>query len=385
MNVFQHAACFCVLVGVGSVALGQGTFTRLQTTTGFGEVYPAAVSGNGQYVVGRHSPLGVSDRAFRWSASGGMELLGTIAPPLPGFTSRAGGVDRTGNVVVGGSADSVGNGSFRWTPSTGMRSLGIFTAPFGVSSEAVTCNDPGDVVIGVGNGSGGGDGSRAYRWTLGGGFQDLGTLPGGSFSIPIDTDASGSVVLGNSGLINAQRPFLWSASGGMQNLGVLPGGRNAYAMGISDDGLTVVGQSDSSQGFRGFVWTAAGGMQVPASLPGTISSGISCISGDGLTMAGYTVTGSGVPRPTIWLPQQGPRDFASYLQSRGISLVGWNIGDMRITGISDDGSVLVGTGRFTNAQGSGPAGWVYVVPAPAPVASMVAAGLLVARRRRGRC
>jgi probable HAF family extracellular repeat protein len=58
--------------------------------------------------------------------------------------------------------------AFRWTASGGMQDLGTlgsgYSAAYGVSAE-------GSVVVGVSDG-------YAFRWTAAGGMQDLGTLGG---------------------------------------------------------------------------------------------------------------------------------------------------------------------------------------------------------------
>ena len=79
-----------------------------------------AVSADGSVVVGvapyyyyLHSSY--YERAFRWTASGGMQHLGTLGS----LVSRAYGVSADGSVVVGESL----NYAFRWTASRGMESL----------------------------------------------------------------------------------------------------------------------------------------------------------------------------------------------------------------------------------------------------------------------
>jgi probable HAF family extracellular repeat protein len=60
-------------------------------------------------------------RAFRWTASGGMQDLGTLG----GGRSEASGVSADGAVVVGWAYNAAGQErAFRWTVDGGMQDLG---------------------------------------------------------------------------------------------------------------------------------------------------------------------------------------------------------------------------------------------------------------------
>lgn len=223
------------------------------------------VSVDGSVVVGQgYGSSG--EEAFRWSLSGGMEGLGE----LPGGVqaSRAEAVSSDGSVVVGQSDSELGPLPFRWTREEGMVPLDNRTGhAYGVSAD-------GAVVVGVGTFD---DPfsplpvSRACRWSLSGGMEDLGDLPGyWADSEARAVSANGSVVVGFVAVDadnNEMRAFRWTEATGME--GPETGGYNpddesvvGAAYGVSDDGLVVVGRmggSDASFFSGAFRWTEASG------------------------------------------------------------------------------------------------------------------------------
>jgi probable HAF family extracellular repeat protein len=181
--------------------------------------------------------------------------LGTLG----GDESVAYGVSADGAVVVGWARNAAGQvRAFRWTASGGMQDLG--TLPGGDWSGASAVSADGSVVVGwASNAAGQG---RAFRWTPWSGMQDIGTLPGGGYSEAWGVSATGRVVVGlASNAARQPRAFRWTASGGMQDLGTL-GGHEILAFGVSADGAVVVGYAYNAAGQRrAFRWTASGGME----------------------------------------------------------------------------------------------------------------------------
>ena len=187
-----------------------------------------------------------------WSQS--LTWLGTLG----GNRSEAFGVSADGAVVVGRARNAAGQWrAFRWTASGGMQDLGTLG---GDDSEAYGVSADGAVVVGWANNAAGYP--RAIRWTVDGGMQDLGTL-GGNWSVAFGVSADGAVVVGYArNAAGQERAFRWTASGGMQDLGTLPRYDRSYAYDVSADGSVVVGGASNAAGReRAFRWTAAGGME----------------------------------------------------------------------------------------------------------------------------
>jgi probable HAF family extracellular repeat protein len=291
------------------------------------------VSADGSVVVGEAQNAAGNQRAFRWTAAGGMQDLGTLG----GAHGWAYGVSADGSVVVGWAHNAAGHGrAFHWTAAGGMRNLGTLGGDlswaWGVSAD-------GSVVVGRADNAAGR--SRAFRWTAAGGMQDLGTL-GGDWSEAYGISADGSVVVGRAVDAARQiRAFRWTAAGGMQDLGTL-GGDWSAAYGVSADGSVVVGRAQNAAGqWRAFRWTA-GRMQDLGTLPGSDQSWAFGVSADGSVVVGVAWNAAaGQDRAFRWTAAGSMEDlnitYANLLTNGSVLT--------EARAISPDGRYIVGRGN----------------------------------------
>lgn len=194
---------------------------------------------------------------------------------------------------------------------------------------------------------GNGFNNRAARWTASGGAADLGTIPGGTFSIGRGVSGDGAVVVGLSGGAAGStfRAFRWTASDGMQSLGVLPGFTASDASAASGDGSVVVGTCSGATTSRAFRWTAGAGMESISS--GTSSLAASAVSSDGTVVAG-SVTRDAATRggAFTWSQAQGLRLLDPVGGGTTLSV------PSSVFALSADGSVAVGERYFATENGA---------------------------------
>ena len=125
---------------------------------------------------------------------------------------------------------------------TGLGTLG------GEYSEAYDAWFDGSVVVGRATNST--NAFHAFRWTAGGGMQDLGTLGATIYSDAVGVSADGSVVAGLQVSCSPLPAVQRSAC-----IGTL-GGLFSAALDVSSDGGTIVGYSeDANRNARAFRWT----------------------------------------------------------------------------------------------------------------------------------
>ncbi len=303
------------------------------------------VSEDGATIVGE-----VGDEAFLWTAASGLQVLGSLGQ---GFLShRASFVSADGAIVVGTAFGVGGRRIFLWSAATGMRDIGLpggwhVADAFGLSADGSTVIGRFSATVPPGTG--------AFRWTVAGGFQDLGSLSG-DITEPSAVSRDGTVVVGQSAMPPLGRPhaFRWTNAGGMQDLtpGVQQPLSSSQARAVSSDGSTVCGY-DSGAAFR---WTVAGGLQDLGTLgvPSSTSSA-QAMSADGAVIFGVDTTPTS--RVFRWTAVDGMTELGiepTFLGVRGVSLDGTVVvGDVIVGGATRAARVevsLIGVNRCRPAD-----------------------------------
>ncbi len=392
-NMVVHFTAALVVVFLTSNAWAGVVFTGLGFHSGasFERSLAHGVSADGSTVIGWSTNASNNTEAFRWTSAGGMVGLGHL--PGGNFFSSAQGVSADGTTVVGFGRNSGGapTEAFRWTAG-GMVGLGGLPGGSG-SSSARSVSADGTVVVGDSRNASGD--TEAFRWT-GGSMVGLGDLPGGSFiSGARAVSADGATVAGQGWSTSGGEAFRWTEGDGMVGLGTLGGGASE-AEGISADGTVIVGTSENgaSAGYsEAFRWTVEGGMVGLGFLPlpdqdDYISSTRALdASDDGSLIVGfhedYDIANPELYRAFVWDATNGIQDLNELVMLPD----GWSL--EQATGISDDGTVIVGRGinPLGNTEawmitGFSPAG--AFVPEPSTYALILTgfAGLALYRRRR---
>ena len=303
-----------------------------------------STSSDGSITIGHSfSPNGVV-RGFTSSAQGVVEL-----PSLPGSLE-------TWPVAISGDGQSAAGFAFfsntdravRWTPE-GIEELGRLPGAVG-GSAALGISRDGSAVAGSSDSA---NGIRAMRWTENGGMQDLGILPAGSYSYGFALSANGKVVTGVADSAMGELGFRWTQQQGMRPLLPLANGDSTAGYALSSQGNFIVGYS----GTNAVRWNAAGIPQDLGVLPGGFFSVAYAISGSGKLVGGGADNAAGGFSATLWTPTLGTVDLNTFLPLVGIDTTGWNL--EITTGISENGTTLVGVGTY---QGSQVRGWILRMP-----------------------
>lgn len=325
----------------GSIHVGSGVRSAFRWTASGGIQLLSGLGGASSYAngcdsagsmaVGQSNLLLVGDRPVRWDSTGQVFNLGLLPQHSqgPGAFGFATGVSGDGLVVVGWTTadNSTYARGFRWTALDGMTDLGILPSEsnnrwsyaYGVSGDGATIVGASSVLLGR---------THAFKWTSAMGMQDLGVLPGAVFSEASSANHDGSVIVGRcsypvpGGCCRVMSAFRWTSEVGMRDIGSLSDGPDAFALAsdVSDDGSVVVGASGR--------W--------------------------GVTSTAF-----------VWHPGQGMVSLRTHLVQRGVDLAGWSE-FFDYPKISGNGRFVVGAGLYNGVTTAFVAD-IGVLPPPPPV------------------
>lgn len=264
-----------------------------------------------------------------------------------GTLYTASGVNYDGSVVVGDDGGQL----FMWTAQTGTVAIGG-VAPQGYGGRPDVSSD-GLKIAGTSINASTGLGELSVYDVSSGNWTNLGGIGGSSgnstsSSWGISQDGTSIVGLGwvNAGSAHA---IQWTAATGMVDLGSTVSGSSSRANDCNGDGSVVVGWQDSTTGFRqGAIWV--NGVQQLLTHPGGgAASEAGCVSFDGTYIGG---SGGSSNNFEAW----------RYSMNTGME----NIGPAPVngwrgatTGLSDDGSVVVGFYRPWPAPATQGQGFYY--------------------------
>lgn len=392
-----------VLVALPNVAGAQVVFFPLSDLEG--EEFRSGanqIARDGSVVVGvgTSTASGANGReAFTWDADNGSVALGFLSGGASNSIAHAASNDA--EYVVGESSSQLSGSNateaFRYdVAQESFEPLGDL--PGGASSSvAYAVSSDGTVVVGgSSSSSSGSQREEAFLWTAASGNDPAEMIALGFLSLnnssAFGVSGDGSIVVGATTSTmtgpNLLEAFRWTAEDDMESLGELTGGSYlSYARAISTDGTTIVGGSSSTASGAGlveaFVWTEETDMQPLGDLPtGLYDSEALAVNGDGTLIGGRGSTDSGGGDTAfIWDEVFDMRAVKDVVEDAGVDLGTWRL--TQVTGISDDGRYLVGTG--INPSGF-EEGWAVDLPEPGALLlqGAVVAGMAWAARRRCR-
>ncbi len=310
-----------------------------QSITLLGEGIAQGISADGTTVVGGSNLQG----AWSWTSAGGQQTL-------PG-SFWAYGVSGDGSTVFG-EANNGSDAGAVWTSSTSWQSIGGLVGGSGGCpnlGSPYNIDDTGDVAVGLGWD---GCSAFAYRWTSGGGLQQLPQM--GPFSSRANDVSGDGMTIGgwDEGSNGTRRAAIWKPNGTEELILVDPvqnpdGGGEVW--GFSTDGTWACG-SDSFTG-QAFRWSESTGVELLGSIPGFQGTTGMAISDDGKTVVGFAGIAFFGITAFIWTEDAGIQRFVDFAGAQGINIPGSQdfqiLHDMTPDGLRMVGYVAADAGPFS--------------------------------------
>ena len=254
------------------------------------------------------------------------------------FSDVATDVSGDGKAVVGNSSST----AFRWEGGTRTN----LSMPEGSnpSTQAWAISADGTVI--VGSQKAGITKREAVKWE-GETRTPLGRLNENGESNAQDVSGDGSVIVGYAHPPDSllyEVPFRWE-NGVMTNLGH-PGGTGVLseALAVSPDGTVIGGSSQYGGIIRAFMWMDGLHTILEHGYEGALESVVVDISSNGDLLVGISGDADDYSEGVIWAKDNGyaPIRLDDFLENAGVARAGFET--RVVTGVSDDGSTIVGHG-----------------------------------------
>jgi uncharacterized membrane protein len=344
-SIVRTLVLSCGLATLAPAALAQSFRGLGAAPDATGPVNVSGISGNGAVVFGTSS---IDQSGYTWTAAAGGTWT-TLTSPF--HVGTLVGATADGTVIVGTDYHTTLSDSHAAHWGTNLFDEFI-PIPSHSRTRGTGVSADGSVIVGASLGFNNLF-SAATRWTNG--FpEDLGGYDptAGDTAVAQGVSADGAVSVGTIFISHVGSAVRWTAVGTAQ---FLDNTTESNATLASHDGSVVAGVvffSDHNEAFR---WTAAGLVPLGV-LSGAFDSEPTAMTADGSMVVGNC--DSDPPAPFIW--HAGTmEDLTAHLTALGIDLTGWSLTDA--TGISADGSVLVGNGVH---NGNNEPWLATLVPAP---------------------
>jgi len=302
------------------------------------------------------------------------------SPILQTFTST----NQDGSTIVGNSVTSPTSEAFKWTEGEGVTLLGDLIDG-SVYSTATAVNADGTIVVGA-HSLTDKENAQAYWWSADTGKISVGKLEGDSYSTAYDVSGDGLVVVGVSGEFNGieadprwVNAFRWSKADGIVNLGNFEDYQNITAASTNKDGSIVVGATytlDESKYETGgyaaaltgeaYMWSHNGKIGLGHIRESDIYSSATRITPDAAVIIGISSEALECDQPITsvdpedvcfisheafrWTEAKGMQSIGEWLLESGYEIPS-NTTLQTPTGVSDDGTVVIGNDALITEDG----------------------------------
>jgi hypothetical protein len=324
---------------------------------------------------------GVSWEVFRWTEVDGIVPLGRVAPAQAGTPDISEDGSRiSGTIASEGEGLAVpglwieGQG---WTelmpplPPDGGQIDSGYGSQWGMSGD-------GRTLVGLYWRPGATDGvAHAFSWHSTTGLVGLGS--GGNQSRATEANYDGSVIVGfdENPVFGNRWPAVWV--NGVKTLLLSSGEKALEATAVNNEGTVVGGMAtrEGSELAEAALWRwngASWDLEILGALFGTHpvygAAQVNDMTPGAEIVVGINSLGGGLSDGFIWTPDGGLQEIGQYLLANGITIPP-NLDLLAVTAISNDGSIMVGTGRET-VEPWNYKSWIVRQPritdAPAPAA-----------------